>query len=363
VNSLFPGAKGSNATSGASFGNGSVRIPHREYIQDVFTGPGAGIFNIESWAVNPGLSSFSPWLAPMAGNYEEYHFEGLVVEFISSTSNFNSNSAMGTVIIAMSYNPAATPFASKTQMENSDFALSARFDRSMLYGVECKKQALNEYFVRQQTSDIPITSTDFGRLYLATMPAHTFPTNSTIGELWIAYDIVLSKPRLSNFRYGYAHFSSNFDIAASGDTEIPMLTAGVYSRPPVIYGAFDEMVITNDNSNDTILTFPDAAIGDVYSMTWIVTYSAVVTGATAIAPISEFNFTDADIIANGSQAASTASDTFSAVYVGYFRVSSVTSTPEMSFQPIVVTNGGAALTATVDLILTDLGNGYANQQL
>jgi hypothetical protein len=193
-NSLFPRSR-----DFPSFGStsGSTRIKHREYISDIFTGSTAGTFNNLSLPVNPGLTFVFPYLSQIAANYEKYKFHGLVFEYIATTSPYNSSSAMGSVILSTQFNSSVTPYTNKAQMENSENAISDRFDKSIVFGIECAQQATNEYYCRSGVTVQPIQLTDLCQFQIATQPASTFPTNSTIGELWVTYDIEFLGPRIS----------------------------------------------------------------------------------------------------------------------------------------------------------------------
>ena len=57
-------------------------IRHREYITDIYSGvagaPGAPApspFKIQSFSLNPGMIETYPWLANVAGRFEEYNIE------------------------------------------------------------------------------------------------------------------------------------------------------------------------------------------------------------------------------------------------------------------------------------------------
>jgi len=195
VNSLIkPGAN-----QYATFGDNTscVRIQHREYIRDIFAGA-PGTFTTTSIEVNPGLQTSFPYLSGLANNFEEYRVSGMVFELVSTTSPYNSISAMGSVIAAMQYNAANPPFTTKAQMENSDFAISARLDKSIMYGVECKDLATNNLYIRNQALDtIPKTSTDVGLLQLAIQSGMGITADSVIGELWVSYDIDLMRPHIT----------------------------------------------------------------------------------------------------------------------------------------------------------------------
>lgn len=173
-----------------------VRIRRREYVGDIVSGT-ANTFNLQSFAINPGLSTSFPYLSRMASLYEEYMFSGLVYEFVSTTSPYLAGGAMGAVIMAAEYNPYGSPWTTKIGMENSDFAISARPDQNMLYGFECAPQGntQNSYYVRSGSSSAPLNATDIGTFYVA----HQTPiaAGQTLGELWIVYDVVFKRPYIT----------------------------------------------------------------------------------------------------------------------------------------------------------------------
>jgi len=275
VNALVKSPSGGGGGNGyASFGNErqSTSVKHREYLQDVLSGPVAGAFSTTQFAINPGLVTTFPYLAQIASNFEEYRFKGLAFEFVSTTSPFNANSAMGSTIIAMEYNAAAPAFTNKPQMENSDFAISARFDKNIMYGVECASNAQNSYYVRQGGSTLPLPMTDLGTLFVATAPSTTFPVNSVIGELWVTYDVDFYRPRVTNARYGYYHASSPTTTGLGWNPLVPGFIKSVS------YGTMSGAAVTAVGNNSTV-TFPSLDMGDVVMMVWYATgWTAANTG-------------------------------------------------------------------------------------
>jgi hypothetical protein len=199
-NSLMVGgdAKTDNLAS-AEFGSGRdvVRIKHREFMAQVITGPISGEFNNVVYPINPGLSTF-PFVSAIANRYEQYRIAGMVVEYISTSSNYTATTAMGTVIINAEYNSAQPPYQDQLHMENSDYSASNRFDKNVMFGIECspKLTGRSQYFVRSQAGPLPLTDTDHCLLQVATAPATTFPILTAVGNLYISYDIEFTKPIL-----------------------------------------------------------------------------------------------------------------------------------------------------------------------
>lgn len=86
--SVAPVAKGvkiatSNRPRIRSRGRGVV-ISHSEMIGTITSSPVSGAYECDSWVINPGKFSTTPWLATMACNYDKYRFISLVVRVISN---------------------------------------------------------------------------------------------------------------------------------------------------------------------------------------------------------------------------------------------------------------------------------------
>lgn len=234
-----------------------VRLRRREFIGDLSTSAVAGAFVNYTYNLNPGLHATFPFLSQVASNYEEFCFDGLVFEFISSASPYIAGSSLGTVIASMEYNSAAPPFNSKFTMENSALAVSARLDHNLMYGVECAKgsNVQNCYYVREGTSTLPLTTTDLGVFQLAFAPSSGVPTNTVIGELWVTYDVVLKRPYLSGATGLYHRVGG----AASATAPIGSVTLTQSNLGQSNW----------TSTSGTALSFSNAAVGDTFILTYI----------------------------------------------------------------------------------------------
>lgn len=182
-------------------------VTHREYIQDITTAATANTFKVESFPLNPGQSTTFPWLSQLAQNYEQYRIHGMIFEFVTTSADaLNSvNTALGTVIMATDYNSAATTYANKQQMENSQYANSAKPSKSQMHGIECASMytPLSHLFVRP--NDLPAGQDprwyDLGNFQLATTGFQG--TNVVIGELWVTYVVEFFKPQIPSTPGGY----------------------------------------------------------------------------------------------------------------------------------------------------------------
>jgi hypothetical protein len=175
----------------------ATRITHREYITDIISTTG---FTNVTYPINAGISTTFPWLAAVAQSFEQYRLHGMIFEFKSTSAvALNSTSTgLGTVILATEYDVTKASFTEKRSMENYMYASSAPPSVSIMHPVECARDVnvLTDMYVRSASivTNSDLRFSDMGNFQIATvgMPA----AGSTIGELWVTYDIELLKPRL-----------------------------------------------------------------------------------------------------------------------------------------------------------------------
>lgn len=194
-----------------SFGHGEgIIVRNREMLGDVITSNVGGEFRVQEYLINPADVSTFPVLSAQAQCYEEFIVHGMIFEIVPTSSNYSATGALGATVVAYSANPSAPTFYNKTQMENSANAVSARFDKGIVYGIECERGAStqNSYMVDAISTGtpLPITATTMGKVSVATAPASTYATSSPVGELHVTYVVEFRKPRAPPGRFGYVHF-------------------------------------------------------------------------------------------------------------------------------------------------------------
>lgn len=232
--------------------SGEVRVQHREFIKDIFSGPTAGTaLNVETFPIQPGVLTTFPWFSSVAGNFECYRIKGMLFEFKSMSANAlnSTNTALGTVIMATQYNAAAPAFSTKQQMENYEYAQSAKPSESMCHYIECAKGSspLEELYIR--TGSIPgngiqsIQLYDIGNFFIATQGMQA--TNINLGELWVSYDIELIKPKLTEGAVGGDILWNTYKFDGASYSS----TTGVYFPSPVgnDLNNINGVTITNNN--------------------------------------------------------------------------------------------------------------------
>lgn len=176
------------------FGTQSIRVTHKEYLGNVL---GSIDFQSTIYRLNPGISDSFPWLAGIARNYQQYRFNGMLFQFVSTSAfALNSiNSALGKVILATNYNSEDSEFDSTVAMLSTQFSNYGRPAEGLTHAIECAPQETpdNVYYIRtdleQKGKDLRFT--DLGFVQLAT---EGMQSDSEVGGLWVTYDVTFLKP-------------------------------------------------------------------------------------------------------------------------------------------------------------------------
>lgn len=218
---------------------GGIIIRHREYIGDLNA---TSVFTNRNFALNPGLVGTFPWLAQVANAFEQYRWRGLIFEFKSNCADALLSAAtdigMGSVIMATQYNALSPGFSSKIEMENYEFANSAKPSKTFMHPVECALNVTPNTPLYIRSGPIPANSDerlyDLGNFCIATQG---IPGSGTvgIGEIWATFEIELFKPKF-NPDHAEALAMDHFTSANAGDVgqverDLPMgdLNNGFYA--------------------------------------------------------------------------------------------------------------------------------------
>jgi len=204
-----------------SAGGPSLRLRHDEYVMDITS---SANFSATTLALNPGNPIAFPWGHQIARLFEEYHMHGLVFEFrpTSAMAVGTTSSAMGVVVQATDYNAYDTNFTDKRHMENALFATSGMPYQCRMHPIECAKtlEPTSVLYVQPELTD---ASTAPGDARLSVMGNYTIATQgqqtdgTIIGELWIHYDLELTRPLLEDSANSFAqHVIGDMTYGASG---------------------------------------------------------------------------------------------------------------------------------------------------
>lgn len=252
-----------------SFGEDSIRVKKREMIAII---DASSSFTNLSIPIQPGLDTSFPWLSKIAGNYEQYHINGMIYQYVSTTSDAiasTTNLALGTVALATDYDANDAPFVNLPQMLGSMFSNSGKPSEDIMHAIECdpKQQAQKLYYVR--TGDVP--SGADARLYdLGTFQiAWQGPADYTdAGQLWVSYDITFTKS-VQNNQLGYDLNTDKYKLVA------PAAAAGFGTSRTLEDGSNLGTTVTN-----TVISFPPTVNSGYY----LIVYQAIGDSTALTAP-------------------------------------------------------------------------------
>ena len=234
-----------------------TRIRHREFVGNVYAAADAGAFKNTSYALNPGNTDAFPWLAGIAQHYDSWEPHGAVVIFKSLTSTYAASQSLGTVIIASDYDVYDSPYISKVEMANSQFAVSGNAAQSLMHPIECNS---NERMTKLFTvSNGPLQSSDNKRFFdlcNVQVASEGCLANQLLGELWITYDFSFYKPQVPLNPTGLGSIRKMFycsGTAGVAPANSPFTGVKVFSP----YGTDD--LITNITPN--AIYFADKYVG------------------------------------------------------------------------------------------------------
>jgi len=171
----------------------NIVVKHTEYIADVSSQSAA--FAVTGYSINPGLNVTFPWLANLGLNFESYKFRKLHFQY----KPICPTTTPGKVMLAVDYDAADLAPNSKVVINSYESSASSSvwdectqistLSNLLKFGVQ--------RYVR--TGAVPantdIKTYDVGKLYVAT--SNTPATATTLGELYVSYEVELLTPQLS----------------------------------------------------------------------------------------------------------------------------------------------------------------------
>jgi hypothetical protein len=228
----YVGSNGGLINTVPQFANvrSAMRIQHREYIGDIQSSVG---FQNTSYSINPGMEALFPWLSSLADCFEEYILHGLVIylQTTSATAVSSTNTALGVWGAVTVYDPTQSDFTTKSQCENYAGCQSGVPSACIMHMVECRRNSnvLNKMYIR--TSSVSDSENlkfyDYGKVQIFTQGSQAV---STIGELWVSYDVEFFKPKLPSSANDASadHFSLDFVSTTNplGSALVPTANTG-----------------------------------------------------------------------------------------------------------------------------------------
>jgi len=171
-------------------GDARIRIRHREFITDI---NGSVAFAVTAYAINPGISSTFQWLSQMAFNYECYVPKNISFEF----ETVKSTATSGSIQMAVDFDAADATPGSKQELMTFHNAVRSSVWAECCY--RCDSKDLNRLpsrYIRSGAlaANQDIKLSDVGNLFVSTVGC---ADTSSIGELYVTYDIELMTPQFS----------------------------------------------------------------------------------------------------------------------------------------------------------------------
>lgn len=261
-------------------------INHREYLGDLKSGALSGshtVFNLRKYALNPGNTELFPFLASIARNFQEYEIRGMLVELKSLSSDFAAQLALGSMFMCADYNVYGNDPTTKQQVENMEYASSAKPSRSMIMPIECdpsnnlgvhKNVAIDSEY---HTGDKRLY--DWANLYIGTQGCPE--ANASLAEIWITYEVALFKPIIgaNEIIHPIAHWDAagwrwagTNETAPMGTVLYPMDGNSPGFSATTVPGSSDGSVPWR--TNIVFPTLPNGIEDTFYHITWISSYTS-----------------------------------------------------------------------------------------
>lgn len=215
VNSLIKAVDPSGKITGIYTKGRETRIIYREYIGEVYTGATIGAFHPVTYELNPGNALLFPWVSVIATQYEQWVPNGIIFEFKSTATSYTSDASLGSVMMMTDYNVNEGPPTSKQQMMNAAYSNETKMNVDALHGIECDPNELtsNIYFVKALNETTPnLKDYSIGNFTIATQGGG-LTANSSVGSLYVHYDISFYKEELNNWLTGNQLLTELFERA------------------------------------------------------------------------------------------------------------------------------------------------------
>jgi len=209
---------------------GNPRVQHREFIGPVFGSTG---FTTQVYRIQPGLRGADvlfPWGSSVANCFEQYQLNGMIVEYKTTSTNYSSGVALGSVMMSTVYDAEAPPLTGQLAVDNHEFTTSDVPSCTFIHPIECAKDESSLVTRYVQASNAPSFANDerfndVGIFQISTVGMPATANNVQVGELWATYDITFLKPALPDIHVG----TSALMTAAPSSQPIMLVGASSYS--------------------------------------------------------------------------------------------------------------------------------------
>lgn len=243
-----------------SAGENGVRVTHRECIGLVTS---SAAFNCEKFELNPGLPGTFPWLSSIAGMFQQYNINGLVIVYKPTCSEGGGVDqaivGTGSVCMCASQNVMAVRPGNLEEMLQTQFSASATPYGEIVMPIEQDKRyggrPIGELLVRR--GEVPVGGTkqmyDDCVVYVATDSNGV--DGQILGQLFVSYDVTLYAPTFmpaGSYCYSYdahhvncrsplagAHIQSPVGVSTTNYDDIGVTIGCLTEHPEVVVYHFE----------------------------------------------------------------------------------------------------------------------------
>jgi len=206
--------------------DGAVTIKFREYITDITSVANTDTFR--TYFINPALkftatqdvttdasgatsggTGLFSWMPNVSNSFQQYRIKKLHCEFVTTSGAVTTSQALGTILMGIQYDSAEKAFLTKNSILNSEGGKSCVPSHNMTIKFEnarLNSTVQNLYTIEPakvpayptSPNTVPASGYD-PRLYypgIVTVATSGAPTSSTLGQLWVNYEITLLRPRV-----------------------------------------------------------------------------------------------------------------------------------------------------------------------
>lgn len=246
-----------------------VRIREREYIGDVVSSPTPGAFKNKSYPITPTDSVTFPWLSNIAKLYDQWEPNGIVFEFVSTSSDFNGSAqALGSVILATDYDCLDEPYPNKVVMDNADYSCSSKPSINQVHGVECDpdQRTYKLMFTKSLTTPAANRNT-LGNFQVASTGVSA--SGVVLGELWVSYDFTFYKKQILGDNTPNYNITGNYTAGGTySSIAIPVNLSGwTYTIPSTalnqMYTKFPPNIVSGRYLIQVFWTVPVGIAGNL----------------------------------------------------------------------------------------------------
>jgi hypothetical protein len=188
---------------------GNPRVRHREFIGPVM---GSTAFATQVYRIQPGLRGADvlfPWGSSVANCFEQYQLNGMMLEYKTTSTNYSSGVALGSVMMSTVYDAESAPLAGQLAVDNHEFTTSDVPSNTFIHPIECASSESSLVTRYVQATNAPSFTNDerfndVGIFQISTIGMPAAANGTQVGELWASYDITFLKPALPDIHAGTA---------------------------------------------------------------------------------------------------------------------------------------------------------------